>query len=68
MTCALALSRSDAFSALFEALDGSLAELHIAGYSVEMTTLEEVFLRLAQEGDKWEASTVSCLSSCAPSW
>ncbi|XP_064285301.1 ATP-binding cassette sub-family A member 13 isoform X1 [Passer domesticus] len=40
------------FKGLFHALDQSLQDLHVTGYGISDTTLEEVFLRLLQESEK----------------
>ncbi|XP_041267626.1 ATP-binding cassette sub-family A member 13 [Onychostruthus taczanowskii] len=40
------------FKGLFQALDQSLQHLHVTGYGISDTTLEEVFLRLLQESEK----------------
>ena len=50
----LPLSASPVFSQLFESLNGGLSELGIAQYGVSVTTMEEVFLRVAEVGDKDE--------------
>lgn len=47
----LPLSGLKQFSGLFGALDASASTLGIASYGVSMTTLDEVFLRLADEDD-----------------
>lgn len=46
----LPLSNKGAFTHLFQELEDKKNELHIGGYGVSMTTLEEVFLRLAGDG------------------
>ncbi|XP_074755573.1 ATP-binding cassette sub-family A member 13 isoform X1 [Athene noctua] len=40
------------FKGLFQALDQSLHHLHVTGYGISDTTLEEVFLKLLQDSDK----------------
>ncbi|KAM9387437.1 ATP-binding cassette sub-family A member 13 [Phaethornis superciliosus] len=40
------------FNGLFQALDKSLHHLHVTGYGISDTTLEEVFLKLLQESEK----------------
>ncbi|XP_014727841.1 PREDICTED: ATP-binding cassette sub-family A member 13 [Sturnus vulgaris] len=40
------------FKGLFQALDQSLQHLHVTGYGISDTTLEEVFLKLLQESEK----------------
>jgi ATP-binding cassette subfamily A (ABC1) protein 3 len=40
------------FKHLFESLDSSLKKLKINSYGISITTLEEVFLKIA-EGDSW---------------
>ncbi|XP_027734794.1 ATP-binding cassette sub-family A member 13 [Empidonax traillii] len=45
------------FKGLFQALDQSLQHLHVTGYGISDTTLEEVFLKLLQDSEKM---------SCAP--
>jgi ATP-binding cassette subfamily A (ABC1) protein 3 len=45
----LPLSNKGAFAQLFQELEQKKQELHIGGYGVSMTTLEEVFLRLASD-------------------
>ncbi|XP_064909492.1 ATP-binding cassette sub-family A member 13 [Columba livia] len=40
------------FKALFQALDQSLHHLHVTGYGISDTTLEEVFLKLLQDSEK----------------
>ncbi|XP_032298475.1 ATP-binding cassette sub-family A member 13 [Coturnix japonica] len=40
------------FKGLFQALDQSLHHLHVAGYGISDTTLEEVFLKLLQDSEK----------------
>jgi ATP-binding cassette subfamily A (ABC1) protein 3 len=45
----LPLSHKGAFAQLFQELEQKKKELHIGGYGVSMTTLEEVFLRLASD-------------------
>ena len=45
----LPLSHKGAFAHLFQELEQKKEELHIGGYGVSMTTLEEVFLRLASD-------------------
>lgn len=47
----LPLSNKGAFAPLFQELEERKEELHIGGYGVSMTTLEEVFLRLASDSD-----------------
>ena len=50
MAFQLPLSNKGAFTHLFQELEEKKNELHIGGYGVSMTTLEEVFLRLAGDG------------------
>ena len=45
----LPLSNKGAFAHLFQEVELKKEELHIGGYGVSMTTLEEVFLRLASD-------------------
>jgi len=45
----LPLSNKGAFAPLFQELEERKEELQIGGYGVSMTTLEEVFLRLASD-------------------
>nr|XP_054496659.1 ATP-binding cassette sub-family A member 13 [Agelaius phoeniceus] len=40
------------FKGLFQALDQSLQHLHVTGYGISDTTLEEVFLKLLQDSEK----------------
>ncbi|XP_057284756.1 ATP-binding cassette sub-family A member 13 [Pezoporus wallicus] len=40
------------FKSLFQALDQSLHRLHVTGYGISDTTLEEVFLKLLQDSEK----------------
>ncbi|XP_054047718.1 ATP-binding cassette sub-family A member 13 [Rissa tridactyla] len=40
------------FKGLFQALDQSLHHLHVTGYGISDTTLEEVFLKLLQDSEK----------------
>ncbi|XP_030333996.1 ATP-binding cassette sub-family A member 13 isoform X5 [Strigops habroptila] len=40
------------FKSLFQALDQSLHHLHVTGYGISDTTLEEVFLKLLQDSEK----------------
>ena len=40
----------DKFPALFDELDANLKELKIETYGISITTLEEVFLKVAQLG------------------
>lgn len=45
------MAREGRFQDLFEELDKSLDKLHIGSYGVSDTTLEEVFLKVAEEAD-----------------
>ena len=47
----LPFSEKHSFSALFKEIENQKEQLGIGGYGVSMTTLEEVFLRLAAEGE-----------------
>ncbi|KAM4685389.1 ATP-binding cassette sub-family A member 13 isoform 4-T7 [Amazona ochrocephala] len=40
------------FKSLFQALDQSLHRLHVTGYGISNTTLEEVFLKLLKDSEK----------------
>ncbi|XP_027499661.1 ATP-binding cassette sub-family A member 13 [Corapipo altera] len=40
------------FKGLFQALDQNLQHLHVTGYGISDTTLEEVFLKLLQDSEK----------------
>ncbi|XP_048796564.1 ATP-binding cassette sub-family A member 13 [Lagopus muta] len=40
------------FNGLFQALDQNLHHLHVTGYGISDTTLEEVFLKLLQDSEK----------------
>ncbi|POI34564.1 hypothetical protein CIB84_001684, partial [Bambusicola thoracicus] len=40
------------FKGLFQALDQNLHRLHVTGYGISDTTLEEVFLKLLQDSEK----------------
>ncbi|GBL93401.1 ATP-binding cassette sub-family A member 2 [Araneus ventricosus] len=51
--------RKGNFEKLFSALESSMAELGIASYGIKNTTLEEVFLKVAEKGLKEDMSTVS---------
>uniref|UniRef100_F7D7G1 ATP binding cassette subfamily A member 7 n=1 Tax=Ornithorhynchus anatinus TaxID=9258 RepID=F7D7G1_ORNAN len=42
-------ARDGAFGRLFQELDGRLAELGVSGYGVSDTTLEEIFLKVAED-------------------
>ena len=41
-----------ALPALFLEIDRSMDSLHVAAYGIEASTLEQVFLRIAQEADE----------------
>lgn len=47
----LPLESSSSFPSLFNELDDKLTSLKIAQYGISVTTLEEVFLKVAEEGD-----------------
>ncbi|KAF8797193.1 ATP-binding cassette sub-family A member 2 like protein [Argiope bruennichi] len=51
--------RKGNFEKLFSALESSMADLGIASYGIKNTTLEEVFLKVAEKGLKEDMSTVS---------
>ncbi|KAM9024213.1 ATP-binding cassette sub-family A member 13 [Ara ararauna] len=63
------------FKSLFQALDQSLHRLHVTGYGISNTTLEEVFLKLLQDSEKMPYvprtehldHTNGAESSCLPS-
>jgi ATP-binding cassette subfamily A (ABC1) protein 3 len=55
----LPLSNKGAFAQLFQELEQKKQELHIGGYGVSMTTLEEVFLRLASDSVTPDVSVLS---------
>ena len=50
MTFQLPLTASGAFPALFASLEADAAALGVASYGVSVTTLEEVFIKVAEEG------------------
>lgn len=50
MAFQLPLTNKGAFAQLFQELEQEKEQLYIGGYGVSMTTLEEVFLRLAGDG------------------
>jgi ABC-type multidrug transport system ATPase subunit len=52
MTMQLPLSASENFQSLFEAFDADQKQLGIINYGVSVTTLEEVFLKVAHGGDE----------------
>ena len=51
MTMQLPLAASENFQSLFEAFDADQKQLGIVNYGVSVTTLEEVFLKVAHGGD-----------------
>lgn len=53
------MAREGRFQDLFEELDKSLDNLHIGSYGVSDTTLEEVFLKVAEEADVEEEDKLS---------
>lgn len=52
--------RKGSFEKLFKALEINLNELEVSSYGIKNTTLEEIFLQVAQSGmDKYQASSSS---------
>ena len=43
---------ASAFPAMMTELDDNLGPLHLESYGLSVTTMEEVFLKVAQHGDK----------------
>lgn len=56
MTFQLPSESSSQFKQFFTELDQNLSSLGIRSYGVGITTLEEVFLRIAKDGDDTEES------------
>ncbi|ETV96788.1 hypothetical protein H310_10092 [Aphanomyces invadans] len=66
MAFQLPLDESHVFGDLFQALDKHLATLRVLSYGISVTTLEEVFLKVAEVGDVHHQHTVpSSLSAAA---
>ncbi|XP_074842119.1 ATP-binding cassette sub-family A member 13 [Carettochelys insculpta] len=62
------------FKGLFQAMDENLEYLHVIGYGISDTTLEEVFLKLLQDTEKMPQvplsvdSGLSDVNSCEPTY
>ncbi|KAJ8300982.1 hypothetical protein KUTeg_022501 [Tegillarca granosa] len=52
------------FEKLFDALDNSIAQLHISSYGVMDTTLEEVFLKVTENSIAEEEVSTSVIEEC----
>lgn len=48
----LPLDSTAQFASMFEALDDKLVELGVLSYGISVTTLEEVFIKVAEAGDE----------------
>jgi len=69
----LPMSSVDKFARLFSMFDSGKPDIGLASYGVSMTTLEEVFLRLAEENERRlaeqeENSTRSCCGLSGKLW
>jgi len=62
----LPFNTSSAFPALFKTLDDQQHELAISGYGATITTLEEVFLRVNEDGGDTNSEHEEALSSPDP--
>ncbi|DAZ97518.1 TPA: hypothetical protein N0F65_009786 [Lagenidium giganteum] len=54
----LPLEASTAFATMFESLDQGLGDLGVLSYGVSVTTMEEVFIKVAEAGDENQQHTL----------
>jgi ABC-type multidrug transport system ATPase subunit len=59
IACQLPSATVPAFPALFEELDRVMGSIGVSEYGISMTSLQDVFLRLAVEGEEVQAKSVS---------
>ena len=63
LTMQLPLSASENFQTLFESFDAEKEKLDIVNYGISVTTLEEVFLKVAHGGDHDTVKTKRAMSN-----